>query len=121
MTTDAQLGRALQSQAAVTMAAKASALPVTLTTDRAEPAGRRDAVVVPFAATIPVSRLQFLPAGETWKAQMDIYVSVFDESGKNIVLKRFAAGASAENANPDPNGMFVYKNKVALRKGQTHR
>ena len=121
LTTDAQLGRALQSHIAVTMATNTSALPVTLTTEATESADRRDAVVVPFSAKIPMSSLQFVPAGDQWKARMDIYVSVFDENGRNIVLKRFTAGASAASADPDPNGVFVYKNKIALRKGQTHR
>lgn len=121
VSTDEQIGRAMQSQMAVTMAPDASALPVTLTTEATEPADRRDAVVVPFAAKIPLSKLQFLPAGDAWNARMDIYVSVFDQNGRNIVLKRFTTSATAASANPDPAGVFVYKNRIALRKGQTHR
>ena len=120
VTVDAQLVRSLQSQMTVSM--ENSALPVTLITETPDPQQKqRDAVLVPFQAKVPISSLQFLPAGDKWNARLDIYVSVFDAAGRNLVLKRYTTSATAESANPDPAGTFVYRNGVMLRKGQTHR
>src|SRR5204863_5543391 len=67
MTVDAQLGRALQSHIVSTLDTGVSAQPVTLTTEATEPiADRKDVMVVPFSAKFPVSKLQFLPAGDLW-------------------------------------------------------
>jgi VWFA-related protein len=117
--TDAQIERSLQSQ--LTLSMDSSALPVTLTTDAPQPQKNKDAVLVPIQANIPVSKLQFLPTGTNWNAKLDVYVSVFNEDGRNIVLKRFTTSATAESGNPDPSGTFIYRNGVLLRKGQTHR
>jgi VWFA-related protein len=114
---DAQLGRALQSPMAATM--HAASLPVGLTTGAPEASDK--GVLVPLSVTLPVGKLQFLPAEKGWKTKMDIYLSVFDASGKNIVLRRFQAGASAETSDPDPTGLFVYKNAVLLKKGESYR
>ena len=119
VSTDAQLERSLQSQ--VTLSMETSALPVTLTTDKAQPQKERGTVLVPFEARIPISKLQFLPNGTNWNAKLDVYVSVFNQDGKNIVLKRFTTSATADSANPDPTGTFVWRNGVLLRKGQQHR
>jgi len=116
---DAQLERALKSQITVSM--DSSTLPVTLATDTAQPQKERGSVLVPIQATIPVSKLQFLPTGTNWNAKLVVYVSVFDEDGRNIVLKRFTTSATADSANPDPSGIFVYRNSILLRKGQKHR
>lgn len=121
VTSDAQLARALQSPITSSVEAD-SALPVTLATDAAKPAPKpRGAVLVPFSATVPAAKLQFLPADNGFRARLDIYVSVFDESGKNIVLKRFAAGLSSEDPEPDAAQNFVYRNELLLSKGQSYR
>ncbi|MEK6374344.1 MAG: VWA domain-containing protein [Acidobacteriota bacterium] len=116
---DAQLERSLQSQ--ITMSMDSSTLPVTLTTEAPQAQKDRGAVLVPIQANIPISKLQFLPTGTNWNAKLDVYVSVFDEDGRNIVLKRFTTSATAESANPDPSGTFIYRNGILLRKGQRHR
>jgi VWFA-related protein len=119
VSSDVQLQRALQSQIVTSM--DSSTLPVTLATQAAQSQKQRGAVLVPIEARIPLSKLQFLPVGTGWNAKLDVYVSVFDEDGRNIVLKRFTTTATAASANPDPNGTFVYRNGVLLRKGQKHR
>jgi len=116
---EAQLARALQSE--ITIPVENSSLPLTLVTEAPEPQREKDIVLVPFRAKMPIDKLQFLPAGDKWKATVDIYVSVFDEHGKNIVLKRFTTSAVAATANPDPSGMFVYRNGVLMRKGPNQR
>ena len=118
VSSEAQLERALK--APITMVPENATLPVTLMTEAAQPQ-KRGQVLVPFQARIPVSKLQFLPAGEKWKATLDIYVSVFDENGKNITLNRVTTSATADSANPDPNGIFTYRNGIVVRQGQQHR
>jgi VWFA-related protein len=116
---DLQIERTLKSP--ISMASEASMLPVTLTTEKPEPQKERGAMLVPFQAKIPVSKLQFLPNGEKWNAKLDIYVSVFDDRGKNLAFNRFTTSATASSANPDPSGTFTYRNGILLRKGETHR
>jgi VWFA-related protein len=119
MPADAQLERSLQSQ--ITMSMDSSTLPVTLITEAPQAQKDKDAVLVPIQANIPISKLQFLPTGTNWNAKLDVYVSVFDQAGRHVVLKRFTTSATAESANPDPAGTFIYRNGILLRKGQTHR
>jgi hypothetical protein len=115
---DVQLERTLRSP--ITLAADNLTLPVTLTTETAQPQ-KRGQVLLPFQARIQVGKLQFLPNGDKWNATFDIYVSVFDEYGKNITLNRVTTSATADSANPDPNGTFIYRNGVLLRRGHPHR
>ena len=97
-------------------------MPVSLITEPAQPQKERGTVLVPFRAKVPMSNLQFLPAGgEKWNARVDVYVSVFDATGRNLALKKYTTSATAGSATPDPNGVFVYRNGVTLRSGQTHR
>jgi VWFA-related protein len=116
---EAQLERALQSE--ITIPIENSSLPLQLVTEAPQPQPEKDIVLVPFRAKIPIDKLQFLPAGDKWKANIDIYVSAFDEHGKNITLKRFTTTATATSANPDPTGVFVYRNGVLMRKGPNQR
>jgi len=104
----------------ITISTDNATLPVTLMTEAAQPQ-KRGEVLVPFQAKIAVSKLQFLPNGEKWSARIDIYVSVFDENGKNITLNRVTTSATADSANPDPNGTFTYRNGILIRGGQRHR
>jgi VWFA-related protein len=113
---ETQLGRALQSSMSSTM--YAVSLPLSLDTGDAEK--QKEGLLVPIAIKLPVGKLQFLPAEQGWSAGLDIYASVFDQSGKNVVLRRFAAKASAAS-EPDPTGMFIYKNAVLIKKGETYR
>ena len=117
---DAQLERALQSE--VNMSLDNATLPVTLVTEAPQTQPEKDIVLIPFRAKVPIDKLQFLPAGEkSWKATVDIYVSAFDEHGKNIVMKHYTTSAMAASANPDPSGVFVYRNGVLMRKGPNQR
>jgi hypothetical protein len=77
---------------------------------------------VPFRAKLPMDKLQFLPTNDNkWKATIDVWVSAFDEHGRNVVLKRFTTSAVSSSPNPDPNGVFVYRNGVLMRKGPNQR
>ena len=117
---DAQLARALQSE--ITMSVENASLPVELTLEAPQPQHDRGVVLVPFRAKLPMDKLQFLPTGDNkWKATIDVWVSAFDENGKNIMVKRFTTSAVSASANPDPGGTFVYRNGVLMRKGPNQR
>jgi hypothetical protein len=117
VSSEEQLERTLRSPMA--MSAESS-LPVTLRTEKAEPQ-KRGTVLVPFRATIPISKLQFLPDGQKWNASFDIYVSVFDADGKNLSFNRFSTSATAPSATVDPAAKFTYRNGVIVRKGPQQR
>lgn len=113
---DVQIGRALASPLAATM--QHSDIPVTITTG--QPEKQKEGMLVPFAASTPAAKLTLLPDEEGAKARVDVYVSVFDASGRNIVLKRYATGFTSSSIDPGP-GNFVYKNALLLRAGQPYR
>jgi hypothetical protein len=79
----------------------------------------RDGVVVPIETRVPLKDLQFIPDEKgVWKAQVDIYVSVFDENGRNLTLKRFTTTASAPKADND--GDLIHNATVAFGVGKPH-
>ena len=114
VTSEEQLERTLRSPLA--MSAHASSLPVTLLTEKAEPQ-KRGTVLVPFRATIPISKLQFLPDGQKWNATFDVYVSVFDVDGNNLSFNRFSSSATAPSGTVNPAAKFTYRNGVVMRTG----
>jgi len=117
---DAQLARALQSE--ITMSIDNTSLPVQLVLEPAEQQREKDIVLVPFRAKIAMDKLQFLPTADNkWKATVDVWVSAFDAQGKNVVLRRFTTSAVSASPNPDPSGVFVYRNGVLMRKGPNQR
>src|SRR5205085_1557960 len=77
----------------------------------------KDLVLIPFRAKIPIDKLQFLPAGDKWKATIDIYVSAFDEHGRNIVLRRFTTRPLWATPNRDPSGVLVCRYGLLTPKG----
>jgi VWFA-related protein len=113
----AQLARAMTSPTAAAMLA--SALPVTMTLGSAEGKGRE--VTVPIAVKVPFRSLQFLPGKRGVAAKVVIYVSVFDDAGKNLVASNFPLTPAFTSGVPNANGSLVYRNAIKLRKGDRHR
>ncbi|HEV7485223.1 MAG TPA: VWA domain-containing protein [Thermoanaerobaculia bacterium] len=113
----AQLARAMTSPTAAAMLA--SALPVTMTLGSAEGKGRE--VTVPIAVKVPFRSLQFLPGKRGVAAKVVVYVSVFDDAGKNLVASNFPLTPAFTSGVPDANGSLVYRNAIKLRKGERHR
>jgi VWFA-related protein len=113
----AQLARAMTSPTAAAM--QASALPVTMTLGSAEGKGRE--VTVPIAVKVPFRSLQFLPSKRGVAAKVVVYVSVFDDAGKNLVASNFPLTPAFTSGVPDANGSLVYRNAIKLRKGERHR
>ena len=112
-----QLARAMTSPTAAAM--QVSMLPVTLTMGTPEP--DRNDVTVPIAVNVPFSALQFLPGKTGASANLVVYVSVFDDAGKNLVASTFPLTPGFKSGVPDPKGTLVYRNAIKLRKGERHR
>jgi VWFA-related protein len=113
----AQLARAMTSPTAAAM--QASALPVTMTLGSPEGAGGE--VTVPIAVKVPFRSLQFLPGKKGVAANVVVYVSVFNDMGKNLVASTFPLTPAFTSGVPDANGALVYRNAIKLRKGERHR
>src|SRR5205823_10389655 len=112
-----QLARAMTSPTAAAM--QANALPVTLAlgtpkTDRAE-------VTVPIEVKVPFRDLQFLPGKSGVNANLMLYVSVFNDMGKNLVATSTPLTPGFKADAPDLKGILVYRNAIKLRQGERHR
>jgi VWFA-related protein len=112
-----QLARAMTSPTAAAM--QASALPVTMSLG--SPKGAGSEVTVPIAVKVPFRSLQFLPGKRGVAAKVVVYVSVFNDMGKNLVASNFPLTPAFTSGVPDANGSLVYRNAVKLRKGERHR
>jgi VWFA-related protein len=110
---EAQLERAMKSPVAAALLP--TALPVALVTG-AHQADKRG-VSVPISVRVPFSSLQFLPADKGTAAHVRVYVSVFDDIGKNLFTGNFPMTLRFPNGVVDPHGTMVYKNAVVLTKG----
>jgi VWFA-related protein len=112
-----QLERAMKSPTAAAM--QVSGLPVTLAFGA--PKAVSSEVTVPIEVAVPFRTLQFLPGKRGVAANLVVYVSVFDDAGKNLVASSFALSPGFKTGAPDPKGMLVYRNAVKLREGERHR
>jgi hypothetical protein len=112
-----QLARAMTSPTAAAM--QANALPVTLA--MGTPTTVRGEVTVPIEVKVPFRALQFLPGKSGVAANVVVYVSVFGDTGKNLVASRFPLTPGFKSGVPDPNGMLVYRNAIKLRAGERQR
>ena len=50
-----------------------------------------------------------------------VYVSVFDDVGRNLVATKFPLTPGFQSGSPDASGMLVYRNAIQIRKGERHR
>jgi len=112
-----QLARAMTSPTAAAM--QASAFPVSLAFGTPETA--KGEVTLPIEVKVPFRELQFLPAKSGVAANLVIYVSVFDDTGKNLAAFKVPLTPGFRSGVPDPKGTLVYRNAVKLRKGERHR
>jgi VWFA-related protein len=115
--TAVQLERAMKSPTAAAM--QESALPVTLAFGA--PQTVRNEVTVPIEVAVPFRTLQFLPGKKGVAANLVIYVTVFDDTGKNVAASSFALTPGFKSGTPDPKGTLVYRNAIKLRGGERHR
>ena len=107
-----EIVRALATPLSATM--QQSSLPLKATVG--EIGVTRDRVTVPIETRVPLKELQFVPADGGWKALVEIYVSVFDQSGRNLTLQRFTTSATAPTATAD--GDLIYNANVIFGVGK---
>jgi VWFA-related protein len=115
--TSAQLERAMSSPTAAAM--QANALPVTLALGT--PKAERAEVTVPIEVKVPFRDLQFLPGKSGVNANLMLYVSVFNDIGKNLVATSTPLTPGFKADAPDLKGILVYRNAIKLRQGERHR
>ncbi len=116
--TATQLARAMKSPTAAAM--DASTLPVTLILGK-PPQTDGGEVAVPIEVKVPFRALQFLPGKSGVGASVVVYVSVFDDIGKNLVATSIPLTPGFKSGTPDPNGTLVYRNVIKLSKGARDR
>lgn len=112
-----QLARAMTSPTAAAM--QNNALGVMLALGTPAPDGRN--LKVPIEVKVPFRSVQFLPGKEGVAADLMVYVSVFDDIGKNLVASTFPLKPAFKSGKPDMNGVMVYRNAIKLRKGERQR
>jgi VWFA-related protein len=112
-----QLQRAMKSPTAAAM--KANSLPVTLDLGAPQTAGGE--VTVPIEVKVPFAALQFLPGKSGVAANLMLYVSVFNDIGKNLVATSIPLTPGFKSGSPDLKGTLVYRNAIKLRHGERHR
>ncbi len=115
--TAAQLERSMKSPTAAAM--QANTLPVTLALGKPQTVSSE--VTVPIEVKVPFRELQFLPGKNGVNANLVLYVSVFNDIGKNLVANSIHLTPGFKSGSPDLNGMLVYRNEIKLRKGERHR
>jgi len=110
-----EIARALRTPLSASL--QGASLPLAATTGSI--VSDRDGAVVPIEVRVPLKELQFVPGDKgDWKAFVDIYVSVFDEDGRNLTLKRFTTTATAPKADND--GDLIHNATVAFGIGKPH-
>lgn len=112
-----QLARAMTSPTAAAM--QNNTLGVTLAFGTPSPSGND--VKLPIEVKVPFRSVQFLPGKEGVVADLTVYVSVFNEIGKNLVSSSFPLKPAFKSGKPDLNGVMVYRNAITLRKGERQR
>ena len=115
--TSTQLERAMKSPTAAAM--QANALPVTLSLGA--PKTVSSEVTVPIEVKVPFRDLQFLPGKTGVAANLVLYVSVFNDIGRNLVASTIPLTPGFKAGSPDLKGTLVYRNAIKLRKGERHR
>lgn len=112
-----QLERAMKSPTAAAM--QPTGLPVTLA--MGIPSSDRNEITVPIEVKVPFRSLQFLPGKSGMAANLVVYVSVFNDIGKNLVATKIPLAPGFKTGEPDPNGMLVWHNKITMTKGERNR
>jgi VWFA-related protein len=113
-----QLERVMTSATAAEM--QPSSIPLEVTTGAAAAGDVKGAVLVPFRAAVPAKDLQFLPAAEGSVASVDVFLSIFNDSGRLIRTFRTVRQAHAQPGT-EGEGNFIETRSLRLRKGVPYR
>jgi len=114
---EVRLERTLTSPAAAMLAVQTSTIPLSLTTG--SPSSAKDKTLVPLSVSVPLRNLQFIPGAHGSNAQVDFYVSVF-EDGRNVGVERYTTKAHANDDGATSAGQLTHRATLRLRSGRQH-
>ena len=118
MPLDVRLQRTLASPAAAMLAVQSSMIPLSVTTG-SPGSVVRGKTLVPLSVSVPLRNLQFIPGSNGSNAQVDFYVSVF-EDGKNVGVEHYTTNAHANGNGPTSEGQLTHSATLRLRSGRQH-
>jgi hypothetical protein len=101
----------------MTVDRRLGSLPVSVRVGEAS-RGERD-LVVPVLTTMPMQRITMLPQDDAYVGRVHVYLSVFDENGRNVGFHHQTQEVTVKAGHlPDASaGTFRYSMKVHLQKG----
>jgi hypothetical protein len=70
---------------------------------------------------VPFSALQFLPGTNGVAAKVVVYISLFGETGRNLMAMTIPLAPAFRNGAPDLNGMLVYRDAIKLHPNERQR
>lgn len=115
LTADDRLEQSLQER--MTFDQAIGPLPVKLTFGSSK-STNKNAIVLPVVAAMPMQRITLLPRDETLVGRVHVYLSVFDDNGRNVGFHhqlQEVTVSSDRSKEPDQN--FRYTMNVRLKKG----
>jgi hypothetical protein len=112
-----RIERTLTSPAAAMLAVQSSTIPLSVTTG--SPSNAKGRMLVPLSVSVPLRNLQFIPGSNGSNAQVDFYVSVF-ENGKNVGMEHYTTKAHANGDGPTSDGQLTHRATLRLRSGRQH-
>jgi hypothetical protein len=87
----------------------------------ARPQTDRGSLTLPIEVKVPFRSLQFLPGANGAAAKVFVYVSVFGETGRNLVAMTIPLAPAFRKGEPDLDGTLVYRNAVKLHPNERQR
>lgn len=115
---EVRVEQVLTTPAAAAEAAEHSALPLSVENGPVRLMPNRDAIV-PVRVAVPLHALQFLPGSRGSEANIEVWISVF-ENGRSVGVQRFSTRAHARPADPTDSGEMTHTALVRIRPGTTN-
>lgn len=114
---DIQIWRTLASPLAASL--QPSAFPVTLVAGTTHPVQR--GVAIPLRVTVPYRQLQSVPSASGWSATVDVFVSIFDASGRHLTTQSFATTATGAAEFSTSDDVLTATREVLVAGSGPHR
>jgi len=115
LTADDRLEQSLQER--MTFDQAIGPLPVKLSFGSSK-SMNKNAIVLPVVAAMPMQRITLLPRDETLVGRVHVYLSVFDENGRNVGFHHQLQEVTvASDRSKEPEQNFRYTMNVRLKKG----
>jgi VWFA-related protein len=104
-------------QARISIGEKIGSLPVGVQIGAAQP--RESGVTVPVVTTLPMDRITVIPVDGQYVGRVHVYVSVFDQEGKNVGFEHQMQEVTISPSQYEQiaSANFRYKLNVQLAKG----